>query len=169
MAKPYIAPKPERLPEYGYEEVSANRSCPEHERGWNTKVQEQDMPTILVVDDHEEIREALAEILEEEGHEILQAADGLLALEVIASSKPDVVLLDIAMPGMDGLETLRRLKDQPESSSLPVIMVTAQGDRQNMVKAVQLGVRDYVTKPWEPGEVEMCVNWALKAANVAAA
>ena len=124
------------------------------------------MPTILVVDDHEEIREALAEILEEEGHEVLQAVDGLDALEVIASSHPDVVLLDIAMPGMDGLETLRRLKDQPESSSLPVIMVTAQGDRQNMVKAVQLGVRDYVTKPWEPGEVEMCVNWALKAANV---
>ncbi len=124
------------------------------------------MPTILVVDDHEEIREALAEILEEEGHKILQAVDGLDALEVIASNRPDVVLRDIAMPGMDGLETLRRLKDQPESSSLPVIMVTAQGDRQNMVKAVQLGVRDYVTKPWEPGEVEMCVNWALKAANV---
>jgi len=67
---------------------------------------------------------------------------------------------------MDGLETLRRLKDQPEFSSFPVNMVTAQGDRQNMVKAVQLGVRDYVTKPWEPSEVEMCVNWALKAANV---
>lgn len=125
------------------------------------------MPTILVVDDHEEIREALAEILEEEGHNILQAADGLQALEVISSKRPDVVLLDIAMPGMDGLETLRRLKDQPESATLPVIMVTAQGDRQNMVKAVQLGVRDYVTKPWEPGEVEMCVNWAIKAANVA--
>ncbi|MBN4064169.1 response regulator [Dehalococcoides mccartyi] len=124
------------------------------------------MPTILVVDDHEEIREALAEILEEEGHDILQAADGLQALEVIASARPDVVLLDIAMPGMDGLETLRRLKDQPDFSTLPVIMVTAQGDRQNMVKAVQLGVRDYVTKPWEPGEVEMCVNWALKAATV---
>ena len=124
------------------------------------------MPTILVVDDHEEIREALAEILEEEGHNILQAADGLQALEIVSHSRPDVILLDIAMPGMDGLETLRRLKDQPEFSSLPVIMVTAQGDRQNMVKAVQLGVRDYVTKPWEPGEVEMCVNWALKAANV---
>lgn len=78
---------------------------------------------------------------------MLQAVDGLNALEVIADAKPDVVLLDIAMPGMDGLETLRRLKDQPASSSLPVITVTAQGDRQNMVKAVQLGVRDYVTKP----------------------
>ncbi len=124
------------------------------------------MPTFLVVDDHEEIREALAEILEEEGHTILQAVDGLNALEMIESSRLDVVLFDIAMLGMDGLETLRRLKDQPDSSSLTIIMVTAQGDRQNMVKAVQLGVRDYVTKPWEPGEVEMRVNWALKAANV---
>ena len=124
------------------------------------------MPTILVVDDHEEIQDALAEILEEEGHQVVQAVDGLEALEVISSSRPDVVLLDIAMPGMDGLDTLRRLKDQPEFSSLPVIMVTAQGDRQNMVKAVQLSVRDYVMKPWDPGEVEMRVNWALKAANV---
>lgn len=124
------------------------------------------MPTILVVDDHEEIREALAEILEEEGHEVLQAVDGLEALEVVAATLPDVILLDIAMPGIDGLETLRRLKEKPESANLPVIMVTAQGDRQNMVKAVQLGVRDYVTKPWEPGEVEMCVNWAIKAAAV---
>ncbi|MCH8230402.1 MAG: response regulator [Chloroflexi bacterium] len=124
------------------------------------------MPTILVVDDHEEIREALAEILEEEGHEVLQAVDGLDALEVVAATLPDVILLDIAMPGIDGLETLRRLKEKPESANLPVIMVTAQGDRQNMVKAVQLGVRDYVTKPWEPGEVEMCVNWAIKAAAV---
>ena len=122
------------------------------------------MPTILVVDDHEEIREALAEILEEEGHEVLQAADGLDALEMISRRLPDVILLDIAMPGIDGLETLSRLKEIPESATLPVIMVTAQGDRQNMVKAVQLGVRDYITKPWEPGEVEMCVNWAIKAA-----
>ena len=127
------------------------------------------MPTILVVDDHEEIREALAEILEEEGHEVLQAIDGLTALDVVAATPPDVILLDIAMPGMDGLETLRRLKAMPECSKLPVIMVTAQGDRQNMVKAVQLGVRDYVTKPWEPGEVEMCVNWAIKAAAVGSA
>jgi DNA-binding response OmpR family regulator len=122
------------------------------------------MPTILVVDDHEEIREALAEILEEEGHEVLQAADGLDALEMISRRLPDVILLDIAMPGIDGLETLSRLKEIPENATLPVIMVTAQGDRQNMVKAVQLGVRDYITKPWEPGEVEMCVNWAIKAA-----
>lgn len=122
------------------------------------------MPMILVVDDHEEIREALAEILEEEGHEVLQAVDGLDALEMVSASPPDVILLDIAMPGMDGLETLRHLKNDSTSAAVPVIMVTAQGDRQNMVKAVQLGVRDYITKPWEPGEVEMCVNWAIKSA-----
>jgi len=109
------------------------------------------MPNILVVDDHEEIREALSEILEEEGHDISQAVDGLDALEAINKSRPDVVLPDIAMPRMDGLETLQRIKSQPELADIPVIMDTAQGDRQNMVKAVQLGVRDYVTKPWEPG------------------
>jgi len=123
------------------------------------------MPNILVVDDHEEIREALSEILEEEGHDISQDVAGLDALEAINKSRPDVVLLDIAMPRMDGLETLQRIKSQPELADIPVIMDTAQGDRQNMVKAVQLGVRDYVTKPWETGEVEMCVNWALKASK----
>lgn len=123
------------------------------------------MPNILVVDDHEEIREALSEILEEEGHDISQAVDGLDALKAINKSRPDVVLPDIAMPRMDGLETLQRIKSQPELADIPVIMVTAQGDRQNMVKAVQLGVRDYVTKPWEPGEVEMCANWALEASK----
>ncbi len=91
------------------------------------------MPTILVVDDHEEIREALAEILEEEGHKVVQAVDGLDALEAITASRPDVILLDIAMPGMDGLETLRRLKDRPDCATLPVIMVTAQGDRPRLL------------------------------------
>ena len=67
------------------------------------------------------------------------------------------------MPQMDGLEVLRKLKEDPSTDSIAVIMVTAQGDRHAMVRAVQLGTRDYITKPWETGEVEMCVNWALKA------
>ncbi len=123
------------------------------------------MATILVVDDHEEIRDALDAILEEEGHDVLQAENGKQAIEIVAANGPDVVLLDIAMPEMDGLETLRRLKASPETANAAVIMVTAQGDRHAMVKAVQLGTRDYITKPWETGEVEMCVNWALKAAQ----
>lgn len=121
------------------------------------------MAKILVVDDHIEIREALTATLEEEGHEIVHAENGVVALEVANSEMPDVILLDIAMPQMDGLETLRRLKADEKTESIAVIMVTAQGDRHAMVRAVQLGTRDYITKPWETGEVEMCVNWALKA------
>ena len=121
------------------------------------------MAKILVVDDHIEIREALAAILEEEGHDIVHAENGVVALEMADKESPDVILLDIAMPQMDGLETLRRLKSDEKTESIAVIMVTAQGDRHAMVRAVQLGTRDYITKPWETGEVEMCVNWALKA------
>jgi DNA-binding response OmpR family regulator len=121
------------------------------------------MSKILVVDDHEEIRDALAAILDEEGHEVVHAENGVVGLKVARSENPDVILLDIAMPQMDGLEVLRQLKADPATESISVIMVTAQGDRHAMVRAVQLGTRDYITKPWETGEVEMCVNWALKA------
>ena len=121
------------------------------------------MSKILVVDDHEEIRDALAAILDEEGHEVIHAENGVVGLEKAREAAPDVILLDIAMPQMDGLEVLRKLKEDPSTDSIAVIMVTAQGDRHAMVRAVQLGTRDYITKPWETGEVEMCVNWALKA------
>ncbi len=121
------------------------------------------MSKILVVDDHEEIRDALAAILDEEGHEVIHAENGKVGLDRATNESPDVILLDIAMPEMDGLEVLRRLKSNPDTEAIAVIMVTAQGDRHAMVKAVQLGTRDYITKPWETGEVEMCVNWALKA------
>lgn len=121
------------------------------------------MSKILVVDDHEEIRDALAAILEEEGHEVVHAENGVIGLNLAHEVSPDVILLDIAMPQMDGLEVLKHLKSDPETEPIAVIMVTAQGDRHAMVRAVQLGTRDYITKPWETGEVEMCVNWALKA------
>lgn len=121
------------------------------------------MSKILVVDDHEEIRDALAAILDEEGHEVVHAENGVIGLKMAIEANPDVILLDIAMPQMDDLEVLRRLKENPDTASMAVIMVTAQGDRHAMVRAVQLGTRDYITKPWETGEVEMCVNWALKA------
>ena len=121
------------------------------------------MSKILVVDDHEEIRDALAAILDEEGHEVVHAENGVIGLKMATETQPDVILLDIAMPQMDGLEVLRRLKEDPVTAGVAVIMVTAQGDRHAMVRAVQLGTRDYITKPWETGEVEMCVNWALKA------
>jgi DNA-binding response OmpR family regulator len=121
------------------------------------------MSKILVVDDHEEIQDALAAILDEEGHEVVHAENDVVVLQVARSDNPDVILLNIAMPQMDGLEVLRQLKADPATEAIAVIMVTAQGDQPAMVRALQLGTRDYITKPWETGEVEMCMNWALKA------
>jgi CheY-like chemotaxis protein len=120
------------------------------------------MATILIVDDHADILEALVWVIEGAGHRALAVADGYAALECAATQKPDVVLLDIAMPGIDGLETLRRLKANPVTASIPVVMVTAIGTREFMVPAVQHGIRDYIGKPWEPGEVEIVVRRALR-------
>lgn len=121
------------------------------------------MATVLVVDDHEDVLEALSYLLTEAGHTPIAAGSGVQGLDIATNRQPDVVLLDIAMPGMDGLETLRRLKANPATSPIPVIMVTANGSREYMVKAIQYGTRDYICKPWEDGEVEMVVRWAVNS------
>lgn len=79
------------------------------------------MSKILVVDDHEEIREALAAILDEEGHEVVHAENGVVALQMATEATPDVILLDIAMPQMDGLEVLRRLKENAVTDRKSVV------------------------------------------------
>ncbi len=130
------------------------------------------MATVLIIDDHEDVRDALSSVLQDAGYTALEAEDGLAGLEAAAISRPDVILLDIAMPGIDGLETLRRLKARQDTRLIPVVIVTANGSREFMVTAVQYGTRDYICKPWEDGEVEMVVRWALnssKKAQLAAA
>lgn len=123
------------------------------------------MATVLIIDDHEDVRDALSNLLQDAGYATLTAEDGLTGLEAVAASRPDVILLDIAMPGIDGLETLRRLKASANTSAIPVVMVTANGNREFMVTAVQCGTRDYICKPWEDGEVEMVIRWALNSSK----
>ena len=127
------------------------------------------MATVLIIDDHEDVRDALSNVLEDAGYAALAAEDGLKGLEAAVASQPDVILLDIAMPGIDGLETLRRLKASEATCLIPVVMVTANGNREFMVTAVQYGTRDYICKPWEDGEVEMVVRWALNSSKKAQA
>lgn len=83
------------------------------------------MATVLVIDDEQSIRTLMAAILEDEGHVVLQAADGYQGLEVLENETPDIVILDIMMPGIDGRETFRRIREQPHLESMPVIMVSA--------------------------------------------
>ena len=121
------------------------------------------MARILVVDDSEDVRLALITLLEDVGHDVLEAEDGSEVIAMVLSGSPELVLLDVAMPRVDGFEALKRLKADAATSDVPVIMVTAKGRPEDLAMARNLGARDYINKPWAGGEVEMRVDWALSA------
>ena len=121
------------------------------------------MARILVVDDSEDVRLALMTLLEDVGHDILEAEDGSEVMAMVLSGSPELILLDVAMPRVDGFEAMKRLKADPATSDVPVIMVTAKGRPEDLAMARNLGARDYINKPWAEGEVEMRVDWALSA------
>ncbi len=104
-------------------------------------------------------------LLEDIGHNVYEAEDGSEVTAMVLSGSPDLVLLDVAMPRMDGFEALKRLKADDATSDVPVIMVTAKGRPEDLAMARNLGARDYINKPWAEGEVEMRVDWALSAAS----
>src|SRR3981081_3470006 len=102
---------------------------------------------LLIVDDVNENRVLLRRRFERRGFDVVEAESGLSALELINRDSFDLVLLDIMMPGIDGIETLKRIRGQKSASVLPVIMVTGKTASENIVEALQLGANDYVTKP----------------------
>jgi two-component system, NtrC family, nitrogen regulation response regulator NtrX len=114
---------------------------------------------ILVVDDEERIRQSLNGVLKDEGYEVAEAKDGVQALKQIESDPPDVVLLDIWMPGMDGIETLERIKTQ--TPNLPVIMISGHANIELAVKATKLWAYDFIEKPLSLEKVLLAVNHAL--------
>ncbi len=114
---------------------------------------------ILVVDDEERIRQSLNGVLKDEGYEVLEAKDGVQALKQVENDAPDLVLLDIWMPGMDGIETLERVKAQ--IPNLPVIMISGHANIELAVKATKLGAYDFIEKPLSLEKVLLTVNHAL--------
>ncbi|MCG8353669.1 MAG: SpoIIE family protein phosphatase [Chloroflexales bacterium] len=109
-----------------------------------------DHGTILVVDDSELNRDLLTRRLERHGYIVISAVDGAQALELIQVGRFDIVLLDVMMPGMDGYEVLKRLKANPTLRHIPVIMISAVEDLDSVVKCIELGAEDYLTKPFNP-------------------
>ena len=107
----------------------------------------ENVETLLVVDDNEMNRDLLSRRLERKGYRVLTAADGMQALDVIAASAVDLVLLDVMMPGITGLDVLRAVREKRSPIELPVIMVTAKDESADIVQAFQMGANDYVTKP----------------------
>jgi CheY-like chemotaxis protein len=104
------------------------------------------MPNILVVDDSSDSREPLMRLLRLQGHGVCSACDGIEALEAIERHAPDLILLDVMMPHMDGLTFLKHLRRDPGHKDLPVIIVSALTDDQTMKECTELGVRSYLTK-----------------------
>lgn len=104
--------------------------------------------TILVVDDEEDIRELVALNLDREGYTVLTCETGEQALALARAKKPDLVLLDLMLPGIDGLEVCKRLKADPARQHVPVVMLTAKGEESDIVAGLELGADDYVTKPF---------------------
>jgi two-component system alkaline phosphatase synthesis response regulator PhoP len=108
---------------------------------------------ILVVDDEKDIVDLLAYNLEKAGMKALRAYDGEMALRRAAAEAPDLVILDVMLPGMDGWEVLKRLRAGKAGAGIPVLMLTARGDETDKVLGLELGADDYLTKPFSPKEL----------------
>ncbi|HXE72032.1 MAG TPA: ATP-binding protein, partial [Candidatus Nitrosotenuis sp.] len=118
--------------------------------------------TVLVVDDDPYIRKLLSDLMAIEGHRPLQAADGLSGLQTVLRERPDVVLLDVRMPGMDGLEVCRRLKADSQTAGIPVFLVTALDQRQDRLAGIAAGADDFLSKPVDKEEVALRVRNGLR-------
>jgi len=123
------------------------------------------MSRILLIDDDDSLREVVQFILTEEGHEVLAAADGTAGLELL-SRDPDLVISDIRMPGIDGMEVLRRIRDTAGNNPPPVIMLTAHGTVEQAVAAMQLGAYTYLLKPFAREELKLTAEQALHTRSV---
>lgn len=112
-----------------------------------TDEQQEAQPRLLIVDDISDNRSVLKRRFERRGFDVVEAESGLIAIDLIEKSPFDLVLLDVMMPGIDGMETLKRIRSRKSASALPVIMVTAKSESDNIVDALEQGANDYVTKP----------------------
>ena len=120
------------------------------------------MKKILVIEDEESLRSNVCEILGYEGFEILEAANGLKGLQLAKEKLPDLILCDIMMPVMDGYEVLSAVRENPETRLIPVILLTAMAERENIRKGMELGADDYIIKPFTIQELLQSVNSRLK-------
>ena len=119
------------------------------------------MARILVVEDEKQISDMIAFKLRNSGHQVIQAHDGEQALDLAKGHLPDLVMLDVMMPGIGGFEVLRRLKIDPALRAVPVIMVTAKGHERDVLSGLQGGAVDYVVKPFSLKELAARVELAL--------
>ncbi len=111
------------------------------------------MSLIFVVDDDPDVRELVEYKLVQQGHDVRSAADGQEALRLVPEAMPALLLLDVMMPGLSGFDVLVRLRAEPATRSLPIIMLTAKAQPADVERGIALGANDYMTKPFSPREL----------------
>jgi two-component system alkaline phosphatase synthesis response regulator PhoP len=126
-------------------------------------------PTILVIEDEPDIRKLVNYNLTQERYKVLEAEDGEQALKLLQRAKPSLVILDLMLPGMSGLELCRVLRDRQETAQLPILMLTAKAGEADKVVGLEMGADDYLAKPFSPREMVARVRAILRRAETAAA
>lgn len=124
---------------------------------------------ILVVDDEKDITALVAYHLEREGFRVLQAYDGLQALDLVKRERPNLLILDLMLPVMSGLDVCRRLRKEPDTARLPILMLTAKAEETDKVLGLELGADDYLTKPFGPRELVARVKALIRRSEEAPA
>jgi DNA-binding response OmpR family regulator len=122
---------------------------------------ERDRPVVLAADDDEDILELIAFRLERSGYTVLQARDGEQALELARAERPDLAVLDVMMPKMDGFELTRRLRAEEATSRMPIILLTARAQDADVDRGFESGADDYLRKPFSPQELSTRVQAIL--------
>ncbi|MFH1847997.1 MAG: response regulator [Candidatus Omnitrophota bacterium] len=117
---------------------------------------------IAVIEDETDLSDTIKMRLESEGFSVVQAFDGISGLELIKKEKPDLVILDIMMPRMDGRDTIKNLKSDPGTKNIPVIMLTALGEQFNRIEGLGLGAYEYITKPFDAYQLIRQINRLLE-------
>ncbi len=125
--------------------------------------------TVLVVDDEEDILELVRFNLLREGYQVKCTATGEEAIQIVKSNHPDLMVLDLMLPGMDGFEVAKFLKRDPETRNIPIVMLTAKTEEADVLAGLEMGADDYVTKPFSPKELAARVKAVLRRNNLAPA
>ncbi|HSB42832.1 MAG TPA: response regulator [Methylomirabilota bacterium] len=120
---------------------------------------------VLIVEDEPDIRDLLVFHLEREGYQVTKSRSGAEAVRLARAAPPDLVLLDLMLPEMDGLEVCRRLRRDPATQAVPIVMLTARGDEVDRVLGLELGADDYVVKPFSPRELVARIRAVLRRAR----
>jgi CheY-like chemotaxis protein len=121
--------------------------------------------TVLIVDDEKFVRELIKIKLGRCGLTVIEAENGFEAIEIARTRRPDLILMDVMMPKMNGFEACEKLKSIPETARIPIIMLTARGEQDNQVRGVSLGAADYMSKPFSPQKLAELVIEILQRAR----